>query len=138
MNHPIRILLVDDSPHFLAAARDFLHLQQSFRVIATAMDGGEAVKQSRLLEPDIILLDLNLASKSGLDLIPTFKQHMPHTKIIVLTIMQDEPYRVAAMQAGADAFVCKTEMSKKLISVIFELTKTLTHNGETPSMIEAR
>lgn len=124
MNNPIRILLVDDSPHFLAAARDFLHLQDSFRVIATAMDGGEAVKESRRLEPDIILLDLNLAGQSGLDLIPLFKKHMPHTKVIVLTIMQDDPYRVAAMQAGADAFVRKTEMSKKLISVIFGLTES--------------
>lgn len=121
MNNPIRILLVDDNSHFLAAARDFLHLQESFRVIGAAMDGGEAVAQSRRLEPDIILLDLNLAGKSGLDLIALFKKHMPCTKIIVLTIMQDEPYRVAAMQAGADAFVRKTEMSRTLVSVIFEL-----------------
>lgn len=126
MNHPIRILLVDDSPHFLAAARDFLHMQDSFRVIATAMDGSEAVKQSRRLEPDVILLDLNLADKSGLDLIPIFKQYMPHTKIIVLTIMQDEPYRVAAMQAGADAFVSKNEMSKTLVSNIFNLVNIST------------
>ncbi|MBI5935107.1 MAG: response regulator transcription factor [Chloroflexi bacterium] len=124
MNHPIRILLVDDSLHFLAAARDFLHLQDSFRVIATAMDGGEAVKQSRRLEPDFILLDLNLANTSGLDLIPIFKQHVPHAKIIVLTIMQEEPYRIAAMRAGADAFVHKTAMSKSLISVILELAKS--------------
>lgn len=130
MNNPIRILLVDDSPHFLAAARDFLHMQDSFRVIATAMDGGEAVKESRRLEPDIILLDLNLAGKSGLELIPLFKQHMSHAKIVVLTMMEDEPYRVAAMQAGADAFVRKTEMSKTLTPIIFELTNVSTNGHE--------
>ncbi|MFZ5921056.1 MAG: response regulator [Chloroflexota bacterium] len=124
MNNPIRILLVDDNSHFLAAARDFLELQESFRVIGAIMNGGEAVSQSNRLEPDVILLDLNLAGESGLDLIPLFKRHMPKTKIIVLTIMQDENYRAAAMQAGADAFVHKSEISKTLISVIVGLAKT--------------
>ena len=130
MNHPIRILLVDDNSYFLAATRDFLHLQESFRVIGVAMDGGEAVSQSRRLEPDVILLDLNLAGKSGLDLIPLFKRNMPRTKIIVLTIMQDEAYHAAAMQAGADAFVRKTEMSKTLISVIFGLADSTETNRD--------
>ncbi len=130
MNNPIRILLVDDSPHFIEAARDFLHLQESFRVIGTATDSEKAVKESRRIEPDVILLDINLAGKSGLNLIPIFKRHMPHTKIVVLTIMQDEPYRAAAMQAGADAFVRKTEMSRLLIPVILELMKVSTNGHE--------
>ena len=130
MNQFIRILLVDDNQRFVEAARDFLHLQNEFRVIGIASNGGEAVRESRRLEPDIILLDLNLGNESGLDLIPVFKATIPHAKIVVITIMQDELYRTAAMQSGADAFVRKTEMSKNLFPAILELTKPSMRNGE--------
>lgn len=122
MNHPIRILLVDDSPHFLRAAREFLHLQQTFTVAGSATEGPDALIQAQQLQPDLILLDLNLGTQSGLELIPLFRTLMPGTKIIVLTSMDDEAYRTAALQAGADAFVRKTEMARSLVSVILGLT----------------
>ena len=132
MNNPIRILLVDDSPHFIEVVRDFLGMRESFNVIGAAMDGSEAIKQSRLLEPDIILLDLNLASISGLDLIPLFKRHIPRTKIVVLTIMKEEAYRLAAAQAGADAFLHKDSMFRSLVPTLLELMKA-SSNGRFPA-----
>jgi len=120
--NPIRILLVDDNLYFLEAARDLLNLNQAIEVVATATEGQDALTQVPTLKPDIILLDLNLGNQSGLALIPHFKKAKPQTKIIVLTIMEEEPYRAAALQAGAHAFVCKTEMNRTLIPVIFELT----------------
>ncbi|MBI5943907.1 MAG: PAS domain S-box protein [Chloroflexi bacterium] len=123
LNNPIRILLVDDSPYFLDAVRDFLHLQTTLSVAGTATEGQDALAQARRLNPDIILLDLNLGQQSGLALIPLFKQHVPKAKIVILTIMLDETYRTAAMQAGADAFVHKTEMSGTLLSTIFGLAE---------------
>lgn len=123
MNSPIRILLIDDSPHFLTAAQDFLQLHESFHVIGTARDGDEAVEDSSWLAPDVILLDLNLGTTSGLDCIPLLKQHLPQTKIIALTILPDEPYRALALQKGADAFVHKTVMSHTLVTVIHELAE---------------
>ena len=122
MHKSIRILLVDDSPYFLEAARDFLHLQEALEVAGTATEGQEALEQAQQLQPDVILLDLNLGTLSGLELIPVFKSHIPAAKVIVLTIMNEEAYRTAALQAGADAFVHKTEMSKTLISTLLDLT----------------
>lgn len=122
MKSPIRILLVDDSPYFLAAARDFLHLQANLDVVGVAGESQGMLAQIREAMPDIILLDLNLGDRSGLELIPLIKKTAPSAKIIILTIMEEEPYRSAALQAGADAFVRKTEMSRKLISVITDLS----------------
>jgi len=122
--NPIRILLVDDNPYFLEAARDLLQLNQAIEVVATATEGQAALTQIPALKPDVILLDLNLGDQSGLALIPQFKKAEPESKVIVLTIMEEEPYRIAALQAGANAFVCKTEMSKTLIPVIFELANS--------------
>ena len=118
---PIRILLVDDSPYFLDVARDFLHMQESFEITGVAVEGTNALEQARQLQPDIILLDLNLGDQSGVRLIPLFKRHTPHSKIIVLTIMDGEGYRDAAMQAGADAFVVKTRMTQELVTTIMEV-----------------
>ncbi|MBI4761980.1 MAG: response regulator [Chloroflexota bacterium] len=121
MNSPIRILLVDDSPYFLAAARDFLLLQENFNVVGVAGEPQGMLAQIRAIAPDVILLDLNVGERSGLELIPLIKINAPGIKIIILTVMEEEPYRAAALQAGADAFVRKTEMSRKLISVITDL-----------------
>jgi len=123
MNEPIRILLVDDSSYFLQAARDFLHYQELLAVVGIATDVEEAIDQAQKLKPDIILLDLNLARSSGLDLIPMFKRDVPETKIIVLTMMEEAGYRAAAMQAGADEFVPKNDMSRKLVTAIHGLIK---------------
>lgn len=121
MNNPIRILLVDDNPYFLEAAREFLALQEAFTVVDVATEEQEALAKSIEGDLDVILLDLNLAHRSGLELIPLFRKQLPQTKIIVLTMMQEAGYRAAALQAGADAFVSKTAMSKSLVSTIMEI-----------------
>ena len=134
MINPIRILLVDDSPYFLDAAQGFLNLQESLEVTGTVTEANNALAQALQMQPDIILLDLNLGERSGLELIPLFKKNMPEIKIIVLTIMEGESYRTAAFRAGADAFVRKTDMTNTLFSVIVELmndaTKDQDHFGK--------
>lgn len=121
MNHPLKILLVDDNQYFLDVARDYLQLQGRIDVVGFAREGKEALARALELQPDIILLDLNLGAESGLTLVPVFKKHLPATKIVILTIMLDEGYRAPAMQAGADAFVHKLDMDNTLFPVIFGL-----------------
>lgn len=133
MNDPIRILLVDDSPHFLAAVLDFLNLNQTLRVNGLATDGQEALKQASILNPHIILLDLHLGNESGLTLIPRFKELLPHTKIIILTMAQEDSYRVAALRAGADYFLGKSTSVQTLIATI---TQLMDRQDETPSTQE--
>ena len=120
MLNPVRILLVDDSPYFLEAARMFFHLNNTIEVVATASDSEEALAKAQTLNPDVILLDLNLGDQSGLDLIPLFREYLPQTRIIVLTIMYEHAYRAASMQAGADAFVDKIAMNKTLVPLILQ------------------
>lgn len=63
-------------------------------------------------------MDISLGPQSGLELIPTFKKHLPDTKILVLTIMENEPYRFVARQAGAGGLVRQSNMSPTLIPTI--------------------
>ena len=131
MNDPIRILLVDDSPYFLEAAQIFLRYHNMIKLVDTASDSEEALAKAQALKPDLILLDLNLGNRSGLDLIPLFREHLPQTRIIVLTVMFEDAYRIAAMQAGADAFVPKNSMNTDLVPTILELMKP-SSNGKPP------
>ena len=128
MDNPIRLLLVDDNLPFLEVARGFLELQKTFEIAGTAIEGSAAFAQALNLKPDVILLDLNLGNRSSLGLIPIFREILPQTKIVVLTMMEDELYRAAAIQAGADDFVSKSTMSGTLVSVILRLMKR--HNND--------
>src|SRR5262245_55581910 len=127
---PIRILLVDDSQYFLEAARDFLNQHSELRVVHAATNEHDGLSKCVELKPNVVLLDLNLASRSGLQLIPLFRRELPSVMIIVLTMMEECGYRAAALQAGADGFVQKTNMSKTLVPTIFE---TMQRGSSAPS-----
>jgi PAS domain S-box-containing protein len=139
MNSLIRILLIDDSPYFLVAARDFLAMHKVFEIVGEVQDGTNALARALEIQPDVILLDLNLGSESGMELIPLLKKHLPLTRIVVLTI-QDEPgYRAASLEAGADAFVNKMHMTQDLIATIFSIMKDpLISKEQTASLQKER
>ena len=121
MHPPLRILLVDDNPYFLEAARDFLSAQEGLTVVGAATHADEALAQAQRLTPDVILLDLNLGNRFGLELIPRFKEKLPQTRIIVLTLMNEAAYGAAARQAGADDFVPKAALSERLMPALRRL-----------------
>lgn len=121
MNNPIRILLVDDSPYFVEAAQIFLGYYKRLELVDTAREGEDALAKAQALKPDVILLDLNLGDRSGLDLIPLFRDRLSQTRIIILTVMYEDAYRAASLSAGADAFVSKSAMGEMLIPVIERL-----------------
>jgi DNA-binding NarL/FixJ family response regulator len=121
MTNPIRILLVDDSPYFLEAAREFLNLHESLTVVDTATEEQDAIAKSLATRPDVILLDINLGYLSGLELIPIFRQNLPQVKIVALSMMDPGSYRAAALQAGADEFVQKSRMHHELIPAVHAL-----------------
>jgi DNA-binding NarL/FixJ family response regulator len=129
MFDPIRTMLVDDSPYFLEAAQDYLQIQDSIEVVGFATHAEDALEKSIALNPQVILLDINLGERSGLDLIPFFNEHLPNAKIIVLTIMESESYRAAAMQAGAHAFVSKSKMKTELIPLMKSLYQNQNEQG---------
>lgn len=120
MADPVRILLVDDNRAFLEAARDFIDFQPRLQVTGVAGDGPAALAGVQPARPDVILLDLNLGAHSSLPLIPELRRLAPAAWIVVLTVMEGDGYRTAALHAGADAFIHKGEMTAKLVPLIGE------------------
>jgi two-component system nitrate/nitrite response regulator NarL len=118
---PIRTLLVDDSVHFLGAARSFLSGRPGLQVVDDVVSGREALLQAGPLQADLILLDLNMAGLNGLETARRLKALPAPPKIVVVSYHDASEYRRAALAAGADAFVSKTEFAQALLPVIAAL-----------------
>jgi DNA-binding NarL/FixJ family response regulator len=116
----ITLLLVDDSPVFLKAVARFLEEQCGGEVLiaGTASDGVEGLRQAQALHPHVVVLDLRMPGMSGLDVIPKLRATLPDVRIIVLTQLEGDEYRHAALARGADAFVAKTTMEHDLPAAI--------------------
>jgi DNA-binding NarL/FixJ family response regulator len=112
------ILLIDNNKRFLSLARRYLESVGNFDVVGTISDATQAVKKAQFLQPDIITLDLSMPEIDGLDLIVPLKKACNHTIIIVLTMMDEEPYRDQVLRRGADGFVTKDTIPNGLIQQI--------------------
>lgn len=112
------ILLVDDHAVLRAGLRLLLDGQPDLCVIGEAEDVRTAVAQATTLQPDLILLDLSLTGSSGLAAIPALRAVAPHSRILVLTMHDDEGYVRQALAAGANGYVLKRAADAELIAAI--------------------
>jgi len=118
-----KILLVDDDQVFRSFLRRLLEKEQHFSVVGEAGDGVEAVEQTRALSPDLILMDLGMPRVNGLEATLRIKAERPETKVIILSQHEEDVYRQAAAQSGADTFLTKTTRLADLVTTIRQLTE---------------
>lgn len=116
---PASVLLIDDNPVFVRIAARFLAGYQELAVIGTANNSQDALAKAQHLQPNVVLIDLALAGSSGLDAIPLLRQLLPEACIIVLTLLDNETYRQAALQAGANDLVPKATLNTDLVPAIW-------------------
>lgn len=114
----IRILIADDHPVVREGLHGLLSIKPDFEVIGTAEDGEEAVLQARLLKPDVILMDLEMPRKNGLEAIKEIKASQPDVKILVLTSFTEDKKIFAALDAGALGCLLKDSSPQELIRAI--------------------
>lgn len=118
MTKPISVLLIDDNVTFLRIATRFLRDHTDINVVGTATGGEEGLIKAKKLKPQIILLDLAMPNLPGLDAIPLLRETLHEVKLIALTMLDTDAYRIAAKTAGADAFVAKAAMGSELLPTI--------------------
>ena len=121
----IRILIADDHPVVREGLQGLLSLKPDFEVIGTAEDGEEAVLQANLLKPDVILMDLEMPRKNGLEAIKEIKANQPEIKILVLTSFTEDKKIFAALDAGALGCLLKDSSPQELIRAIRDV-----HQGQ--------
>lgn len=118
MKGPIRLLIVDDHTVVRKGLSALLTSKYNMEVIGEAADGVEAVDEAARLQPDVILMDLVMPRKTGLEAIIEIKKENPRARILVLTSFDDDAQIVAAIRAGAMGYVLKDASPDELIDTI--------------------
>lgn len=114
----IRILVVDDHPLFRRGLTALLSRDPHFEVIGDAADAGEAQRRAQELQPDLILLDNHLPGVSGVDALPALLEAAPKSRVLMLTVSEDEADLAAALRAGAAGYLLKTIDAEALAAAI--------------------
>src|SRR3990167_2679227 len=127
MTEKTTVLLVDDHTLFREGMASLLSAQQDIEVVGEASDGLEALEKARELAPDLILMDIRMPRCSGLEATRLIKQELPHTRIVMLTVSEDDQDLFEAVSLGAEGYLLKTLKSQEL----FELLKGV-FRGEAP------
>jgi len=113
-----RIVIAEDHTMLREGLLTILNLHDDFVVVGEAKDGLEAIRTVGEWSPDLILMDLSMPKMSGLDAIEEIKKRYPETKVLALTIHEDEEYVLAALQAGADGYLLKDASHTELATAI--------------------
>jgi two-component system response regulator NreC len=111
-------LLVDDHPVVRAGLHALLALEADFDVIGEASDADEGIELALRLTPDVIITDISLGAKNGIYLISELRKLAPASKVLVLTVHNDEEYIRAALSAGALGYVLKDAARADLVQAI--------------------
>jgi NarL family two-component system response regulator LiaR len=117
----IRILVADDHPLIRDSLRMLLNTEADLELVGEAADGDEAVRKALDLQPDVILLDLVMPKKDGLQAIIEIKQNKPDISILVLTSFSDEDKVFPAIRAGALGYLLKDASPEELLKAIHDV-----------------
>jgi len=118
-----RILITDDHALFREGIHRMLDAEQDLEVVGEAQDAREALNKVRDLVPDIVLMDINMPGLSSIEAAQQIKKMRPETKVLFLTMYDDQEYIVRCMKADASGYVLKDTPSAQLISAIREITR---------------
>lgn len=115
---PIRILIVDDHMVVRKGIRTMLEPKPDMEFVGEALDGEQAVDLASALKPDVILMDLIMPRKGGIEAIKEITRQNPEAKILVLTSFSELDKVIAAVKAGARGYVLKDSSPQDLVQAI--------------------
>jgi DNA-binding NarL/FixJ family response regulator len=118
MPPPIRVLLADDHTLLRDGLVRILESEGDVQVIAQAADGGEALEQALALRPDVVVTDVSMPRLSGIELAHRLHQALPHTRVLVLTMHQEDQYVLQAVRAGASGYLVKDSPAAELLAAV--------------------
>jgi DNA-binding NarL/FixJ family response regulator len=120
---PIRVLIADDHPLFRDGLRILLGSVPDTLVVGETSTGDEVIVQAALLQPDVILMDLHMPGKNGIEATRAILHTSPHIGILVLTMFEDDDSVFSAMRAGARGYLLKGADQAEILRAIVAVSR---------------
>jgi DNA-binding NarL/FixJ family response regulator len=117
-SEPVTIVLADDHAIVRRGARTLLESDPGFRVVGEASDGAETLRLVEALTPEIVVLDISLPDQNGLDVTRKLLREAPNVKVIIFTMHCAEEIERQCLQAGACAYVLKSDDDDRLLDAL--------------------
>ena len=114
----IKVLIADDHAILRAGLKHMLSEYPDITVGGEASDGHEALARAQAEEWDVMLLDMTMPGKSGIELIKHLKLLVPKLRILVLSMHKEDVYAVRALKAGASGYLCKDNAEEQLVAAL--------------------
>lgn len=129
----IRVLLVDDHALFRKGLAGLLEKKEDFKVVGEAQDGAEAVEKAQQLKPDVVLMDISMPGMDGIAATQKIRRDVPSSKVVMLTILEEDKKLFDAIKAGAHGYLIKNVGPHTL----FETLRGVVHGEAAISRVTA-
>jgi DNA-binding NarL/FixJ family response regulator len=115
---PIKVLIVDDDALMRAGLRGVLSNDDGIEVVGEAGDGRDAVYRTRLLEPDVVLMDVRMPDLDGISATRELLEAFPEVRVVIVTTFEQDDYIFDALSAGASGFLLKRTKPEELVAAV--------------------
>jgi two-component system response regulator NreC len=119
----IRVFLTDDHTLFRQGIKTLLSAEPDMEVVGEASNGSDAVAKANETRPDVILMDIGMTGLSSFEATRQLRRNRPETKVLFLTMYDDEDYLVECMEVGAGGYVLKDTPAAQLVSAIRDVNR---------------
>jgi pilus assembly protein CpaE len=125
--HPIKVLIADNNPDFLNALSQYIRSIPGVELVGEAVDGEDAIKKAESTYPDLIILDIIMPKKSGIEALSTIKDKFPDVTVVMISINEGQSYRKLAEVYRVDKYIGKNsdDINKELLEIIQQTQRKL-------------
>lgn len=130
-------MLVDDHAVLRDGLKNILGMETDIEVVGEAISGNDAIEKVELYLPEVILMDINIPDKNGIEVTKIIKKNHPEIKILILTMYDHDEYFISAIREGADGYLLKDAPSQHVVDAIRSVSKgqSVIHSSMTKKFL---